>query len=77
MNNFNKELLKFIKNGTCSFTSTKDIKNILIKNGYLELDEKETWNITSGKYFVIRNDTSLIAFNLNKQLENHNLWYLV
>ena len=69
MDNFNKELIKFIKNGTCSFTSTIYIKNILIKNGYKELDEKEVWHITEGKYFVIRNDASIIAFNLNKNAQ--------
>ncbi len=69
MNNFNQELIKFIKKGTCSFTSAQNIKDILIKNGYIELDEKEVWNLTKGKYFVIRNDASIIAFNLKDKVQ--------
>lgn len=65
MNKFNKELLKFLKTNTTSFTCIKNIKEELIQNGYQELFEKDNWTINKGKYFVIRNDTSIIAFNIN------------
>ena len=68
-NKFNENLFKFIKKGTCSFTTIKTIKEQLEKNGYKELYENEKWNIENGKYFVIRNDSSIIAFNIGK---NHN-----
>lgn len=69
MNSFNDSMLKFIMKSTCAFTCTKEIINILKKNGYQYLDELNVWNIKNGKYYVTRNDASIIAFNINK---NHN-----
>ena len=66
MNNFNDELLNFINIGTSTYTCIKNIKNILLKNDYIELNELKSWKLKSGKYFVIRNDASLIAFNIDK-----------
>lgn len=41
------------------------MKNILIDNGFEELDEKERWQIKAGgKYFVTRNDSAIIAFTI-------------
>lgn len=68
MNQFNQELIEILKNGTCPFTCIKKIKEILLENDYQELKEENTWNLKHTKYFIIRNDASLIAFNFN----NHN-----
>ena len=65
-NKFNENLFEFIKKSTCSFTTIKNIKEILIDNGYTELYENETWNLNNNKNFVIRNDASIIAFNIGK-----------
>lgn len=62
--NFNKELFEFIGSATCSFTCVDMIKNKLLNDGYTELYETDKWDISSGKYFVIRNDSSIIAFNI-------------
>jgi aspartyl aminopeptidase len=60
---YNKELFKFIKNANSSFTGVKTIKNILLKNKFIELEENNIWNLEKNqKYFVIRNDSSIIAF---------------
>lgn len=64
--NFNKELFEFIDRATCSFTCTSFIRDRLINEGYTELYEGEKWSISAGKYFVIRNDSSIIAFNVGK-----------
>ena len=61
---YNNSLFKFIEYSTCSFTCVSEIKNILISNGYKELSEGDKWDIQVGKYFVIRNDSSIIAFNI-------------
>ncbi|MDE5539240.1 MAG: M18 family aminopeptidase, partial [Bacilli bacterium] len=45
------------------------IKDLLVSNGYQELSEYEDWEISFGKYFVIRNDASLIAFNIDKKIK--------
>ena len=63
---FNKELFKFIESATCSFTCVDTIKKELLENGYKELYETEKWDIKDGKYFVIRNDASIIAFSIGK-----------
>lgn len=65
--NFNEELLEFIENSTCSFTCVDTIKNELINNNYEEVFETEKWNLKKGKYFVIRNDASIIAFNIGEK----------
>jgi len=64
--NYNDSLFKFIEKSTCSFTCVSEIKNMLINNGYIELCEGDKWNINISKYFVIRNDSSIIAFNIGK-----------
>lgn len=69
-NRFNENLFNFIKKSTCSFTTIKTIKEKLIENDYKELYENEKWNIDNGKYFVIRNDASIIAFNIGKKHNN-------
>lgn len=61
---FNKELIRFIKNSSCSFTCINTIKNILDKKGYKELKEEDSWNLDSNKYYIIRNDSSVIAVEL-------------
>lgn len=60
---FNEELFQFIKKANCSFTGIKQIKDILINENFIELEENEKWNLENNKkYFVTRNDSSLIAF---------------
>ena len=66
---FNSELFDFIKNSTCSFTCVDAIKKELVDNGYMQVYENEKWDLSNGKYFVIRNDASIIAFNIGN---NHN-----
>ena len=68
--NFNKNFFKFINNSTCSFTCINYIKNILKKKGFIELYENNKWNLTNDKYFVIRNDASIIAFTIGKNHKN-------
>ena len=65
--NYNEELFDFINKGSCAFTCINNIKEILSQNGYTELYEGKIWNINTGKYFVIRNDASIIAFNIGKK----------
>jgi len=69
MPNFNNELLEFLRTGSTSYTTIKYIKELLIKNGYQELQEANIWKLDNSKYFVIRNDASLIAFNLQEDLK--------
>ena len=67
---FNEELFKFINTATCSFTCIEEIKKILIGEGYTELYENSKWNLKPGKFFVIRNDASIIAFNIGTEYKD-------
>lgn len=58
------KLSNFIEKSTCSFTSIKNIKSILKKEGFKELKETEEWNLSNDKFFVVRNDASIIAFEI-------------
>ena len=73
-NFFNKELFKFIDSSTCAFTCIDTIKKYLLSNGYTQIYENEKWDLKNEKYFVIRNDASIIAFNIGKEHnENFNI----
>lgn len=59
------ELLNFIENAKTMFHAAEEIKKVLIENKFIELDERNFYNLEKGKnYFVIRNDASIIAFKL-------------
>lgn len=61
-----KDLLEFIKTGSCTFTVTDFLKKELKKLEFTELLEENGWNLKSGNYFITRNDASLIAFTIGK-----------
>jgi len=67
---YNKNLFEFIENSSCSFTCIEIIKNKLINNGFVEVFENEKWHFKAGKFFVIRNDASIIAFNIWKKFKD-------
>ncbi|OOM16570.1 M18 family aminopeptidase [Clostridium saccharobutylicum] len=64
MNN-SEELLSFINKSKTAFQGAYEIKRILDKQGYIEIKEKDTWNLKKGgKYYVIKNDSAVIAFEI-------------
>lgn len=65
--NFNNNLFNFIENATSSFTGIEKIKENLLNIGFTELEENDNWNLSiNTKFFVTRNDASIIAFTLGK-----------
>ncbi len=61
--NTNQELFRFIKNSPSAYHTVKTVKAELLKEGFTELFESDAWELSDGgKYFVIRNGTSIIAF---------------
>lgn len=69
-----KEMMKFIDESVTAFNATNNLKKELLKNKYEELDEKKEYKILKGhKYFVTRNSTSIIAFNVGKKLDDPSL----
>lgn len=73
VNAISKNLLSFIKNSPSCFHVVASIKKILKREGYVELKESESFTITPlGKYYVTRNDSSIIAFKVGEVLDSHS-----
>ncbi len=68
----NEKFLKFIDSTPNAFYCVKNLKEELLEHGFEELDEYESWNNLNpnGKYFVSRNDSSLIAFTMTGNYDN-------
>lgn len=67
-----KELLEFLQKSPTAFHSVETIENELKTQGYEKLLEGQTWKITcGGKYYVTRNNTSVIAFHVGTKLDNY------
>lgn len=65
MSKINNKMMEFIDDTPNAYYCVENLKSKLLKKGYIELSEGETWNLKEdGKYFVVRNDSSLIAFNM-------------
>ncbi len=60
------ELFDFIKESPNAYFAVDTIAKELSAAGFKRLDEKEKWNLKPGKYFVTRDDSSLIAFVIPK-----------
>ena len=65
MIDYNKGLISFLDESPTAFHVIASIKKKLVVSGYSELAESEKWGLTEGgKYFVTRNDSSIIAFRV-------------
>lgn len=61
---FKHNLINFIENSTCSFTCIKEIQKKLEENGYQELFEEDLWKLSGNKFYIIRNNASIIALEI-------------
>lgn len=62
-----QELMQFLDNSLTSYHTVCEAKKKLKKAGFEQLSEKNLWNLERGKaYYVIRNDSSLMAFRVPK-----------
>lgn len=65
-------LIKFIENSPTPFHAVQTMAAILEQHGFSRLEEADIWNLqnkTGGEcYYVTRNDSSIIAFQLNQPL---------
>ncbi len=60
-------MLKFIDASPTCFHVIANLKQLLLKEGFSELKETEEWKLKPGKYFVTRNDSSIISFKIPKK----------
>jgi aspartyl aminopeptidase len=67
---FTNGLLDFINNSPTPFHAVKTMTDILEQSGFKQLHESESWSkqVLDQKYYVTRNDSSIIAFRLNQSL---------
>ena len=65
-----EELLDFLYRSPSCFHAVREMQRILEAAGYQRLDEGQRWTIKEGcKYFVVRNQSSVIAFDLPENPE--------
>ena len=69
---FTTGLLDFIQKSPTPFHAVKTMSEILEAHGFKRLNEKDAWNIehqqAGASYYVTRNDSSIIAFQLNQSI---------
>ena len=65
MVDINEKLLDFLHKSPTCFHAIDEIKKVLVKQGYRELSEADSWNLEiDGRYFTVRNQSSIIAFRI-------------
>ena len=67
------ELIQFIESSPSMFHSIKTIRTYLEEDGFTYLPESCAWDVKEGgKYYTIRNHSSLIAFKVGKDLDSYH-----
>ncbi|MDP2893460.1 MAG: M18 family aminopeptidase, partial [Sulfurimonas sp.] len=65
---FNEGLLGFLDASTTPFHATQNMAGMFLNAGFTRLYEEQKWSLEEGKkYFVTRNDSSIIAFTYPKE----------
>ena len=68
-----QEMTDFLKGCPTAFHAVANIAAQLEENGYQRLRENEAWEIKpGGNYYVTRNDSSIIAFQIGTQLKDYS-----
>lgn len=63
--------IDFLKTSTNPYEAVRSLKNMLVSNSYTELHEYSKFDIKKGgKYFVTRNNSSIIAFQIPTDLSD-------
>ena len=65
----NEELLQFLQQSPTPFHAVCNMSNMLEQAGFQRLNEASIWKLKkNGSFFVVRNDSALIAFNVGNGL---------
>jgi len=67
ISSFNDQLRNFLINSPTPFHAASSMAAILTTQGFTRLDEGDSWQLEPGRYFVTRNDSSIIAFVLGTE----------
>lgn len=67
-----EELFTFITKSPTAFHAVDTMRKMLLEDGFEELMEGHRWKIVpGGKYYVTRNDSSIIAFKVGNNLDHY------
>ncbi len=73
MKNINQEMLEFIYESPSMFHTIAAIRRKLEEAGYQALREADAWDpAPGGKYYTVRNGSSIIAFRIGKELSPYS-----
>lgn len=68
-----KNLLSFLKKSNTAFHAVSNMKEMLDKAGFTELSELNEWKVApGGKYYTVRNGSSIIAFSVAEEIGNYH-----
>ena len=71
---YSTKFLKFIENAKTPFHAVMGLEEKLIEAGFVKLLESKSWDIAlGGKYYVCKNDSSIIAFTVPTDLSDLSL----
>lgn len=73
MSKISDGFLHFVKETPNAYYCVKNVSAILAKMGFQELKETEEWDVRAGKYYVVRNDASIIAFKLDAKWNSFSI----
>lgn len=72
MEKMTQGLFNFVDNSPTAFQAVEQVKAILDKEGYKELEEGRVWHVEKGgKYYTTKNNSSIIAINIGIDLDNY------
>ena len=65
---YSRELMAFLDASPTAYHAAENLKKELLEAGYTRLFESHPWNLSEGgKYFVMRGESSVIAFRIPKR----------
>lgn len=74
----NQGLLDFLQASPTPFHAVREIASALLEQEYQRLYEQDEWTLASGgKYFVTRNDSSIVAFQLDRANLQQSGWRMI
>lgn len=67
-----EQLIDFINESPTAFNAVSNLKKNFLDNGFIELKEDKKFLLERGKnYFLVRNNSSLIAFKIGKDVNQY------